>query len=372
MQISKLKITPRTVLIIIGVIIFGLMAWRFSNIVAYILIASVLSLIFRPLVKLLGKLSLGKFRIPVSIRALITLFIIWGLFFGFMRFIIPLIANEAQELSTIDVEEIMIEMEEPVNRFKAWYNGMNFSEDGFTNVENAMQEKINSVLSINMLTDLIGTTAGILGNIFWAIFAISFITFFLLREEKLLAESMVLLVPKEYESEFRHALASIKYLLRRYFIGILLQMTGILTLVTLGMTIIGVGFRHGIVIGLVAAVLNIIPYLGPWIGAALGVILGVASHLYLDFSTELLPLIAYIISVFAVVQIIDNTIFQPIIFGTSVMAHPLEIFIVIMLAASLAGVVGMIVAIPIYTVLRVFAKEFFNNFRVIQKLTEKI
>jgi predicted PurR-regulated permease PerM len=138
------------------------------------------------------------------------------------------------------------------------------------------------------------------------------------------------------------------------------------------MTIIGVGFRHGIVIGLLAAVLNIIPYLGPWIGAAFGVILGVASHLYLDFSTELLPLIAYIIAVFAVVQIIDNTIFQPVIFGTSVMAHPLEIFIVIMVAASLAGVVGMIVAIPIYTVLRVFAKEFFNNFRVIQKLTEKI
>ena len=146
----------------------------------------------------------------------------------------------------------------------------------------------------------------------------------------------------------------------------------ILTLVTLGMTIIGVGFRHGVVIGLVAAVLNIIPYLGPWIGAAIGVVLGVASHLYLDFSTELLPLIGYMVAVFTVVQITDNAIFQPVIFGTSVKAHPLEIFIVIIVAASLAGVVGMILAIPAYTVLRVFAKEFFNNFRVIQKLTEKI
>jgi predicted PurR-regulated permease PerM len=151
-----------------------------------------------------------------------------------------------------------------------------------------------------------------------------------------------------------------------------LQMTGILTMVTLGMTIIGVGFRLGLVIGLVAAVLNIIPYLGPWIGAAIGIILGVASFLDLDFATQLVPLMGYMLLVFLITQITDNIIFQPFIFGTSVYAHPIEIFIVIMAAGSLAGIVGMILAIPTYTVIRVFAKEFFNNFRVVQKLTEKI
>ncbi len=138
--------------------------------------------------------------------------------------------------------------------------------------------------------------ASILGNLAWAIFAISFITFFLLREDKLISGYIVTIFPEEKENAFRHALESIKHLLRRYFVGILLQMTGILTLVTLGMTIVGVGFRLGLVIGLVAAVLNIIPYLGPWIGAALGVILGVATNLDLDFATQLVPLIGYMIT----------------------------------------------------------------------------
>ncbi|HNV51901.1 MAG TPA: AI-2E family transporter, partial [Tenuifilaceae bacterium] len=56
----------------------------------------------------------------------------------------------------------------------------------------------------------------------------------------------------------------------------------------------------------------------------------------------------------------------------SVKAHPLEIFIVLLIAGSVAGILGMLLAIPCYTVIRVFAKEFFNNFRVVQKLTEKI
>ena len=137
-----------------------------------------------------------------------------------------------------------------------------------------------------MLADM----ASILGNLAWAIFAISFITFFLLKEEKLITGYIVTIFPEDKENAFTHALESIKRLLRRYFIGILLQMTGILIMVTLGMTIIGVGFRLGLVIGLVAAVLNIIPYLGPWIGAALGVMLGVASNLDLDFATQLVPL----------------------------------------------------------------------------------
>jgi predicted PurR-regulated permease PerM len=188
----------------------------------------------------------------------------------------------------------------------------------------------------------------------------------------LISGYIVTIVPENKEEAFRHALESIKHLLRRYFVGILLQMTGIMVMVTVGMTIVGIGFRLGLVIGLVAAVLNIIPYIGPWIGAALGVVLGVATNLDLDFTTQLLPLIGYISLVFALTQLTDNLVFQPVIFGTSVYAHPIEIFIVILMAGSLAGIVGMIVAIPTYTVVRVFAKEFFNNFRVVQKLTEKI
>ncbi|HER07836.1 MAG TPA: AI-2E family transporter [Bacteroides sp.] len=364
--------TPRTLLVIAGIAVLVFLVWRFSNIVAYLLIASVLSLIGRPLVHLLGRIRIGKWQIPVTLRAMVTLIVIWVAIFSFFRLFIPLVASEAQELSKVDTNKIFQQLEGPIERVEIWYSELNLGEDNQESLRQLLQNRLREVLSINVITDLVGSVASILGNIAWAIFAISFITFFVLREERLLLGYVITLLPKEKESAFRHAITSIIHLLRRYFVGIALQMTGIMTLVTLGMTIVGVGFRHGLVIGLMAAVLNIIPYLGPWIGAALGILLGAASHLDLDFTTQLLPLMGYMFIVFVITQLTDNMVFQPFIFGTSVYAHPIEIFIVIMMAGSLAGIVGMILAIPTYTVIRVFAKEFFNNFRVVQKLTEKI
>ena len=369
---TKNWFTPRSLLVVVGVILLGLLVWRFSSIVAYILIASVLALITRPLVGLLGRVRIGRFQLPVSIRAFLTLIFIWVFFFGFFRLFIPLVAAQAQDLSSIDTQVMMEGFEEPIQRMEAWVDKMKLGGDEPFSLSEELQGQIVKVLNINVITDLLATVASILGNVAWAIFAISFITFFLLREERLITNYMVTVFPQKHEKAFRHAMESVKHLLRRYFVGILLQMTGILTLVTLGLTIVGVGFRHSLVIGLLAAVLNIIPYLGPWMGAALGILLGVATHLHLDPGTQLVPLIGYMMLVFVITQVTDNTVFQPVIFGTSVYAHPIEIFIVIMMAGSLAGIVGMILAIPTYTVIRVFAKEFFNNFRVVQKLTEKI
>jgi predicted PurR-regulated permease PerM len=127
-----------------------------------------------------------------------------------------------------------------------------------------------------------------------------------------------------------------------------------------------------LLIGLIAALFNVIPYLGPIIGGTIGVALGIATHLDLEFYSQLLPLIFKMTGVFVTVQLIDNFVFQPLIFSNSVNAHPLEIFIVLLMAGSLAGIAGMILAIPMYTVIRVFAKEFFNKFKVVKKLTKNI
>ena len=324
------------------------------------------------MVTLLGKIRIGTWRIPVSLRALLTLLLIWMLFFTFFRLVVPLVAGEAQELSSVDTALIMEEFEKPIERLELFLTHFPMSMEDRFSLRDALQKRIASVLEAGLISDLLGSIASILGNAALAFFAISFLTFLLLKENHLISDYLVTLFPKDKEKEFRHALESVKHLLRRYFVGILLQSFGILAMITLGMTLVGVGFRLGIVIGLVAAVLNIIPYLGPWIGAMLGLFLGVASNLHLDLATQLVPLMGYMILVFAITQLTDNVVFQPIIFGTSVFAHPIEIFIVIIMAGSLAGIVGMILAIPTYTVIRVFAKEFFNNFRVVQKLTEKI
>jgi len=69
-------------------------------------------------------------------------------------------------------------------------------------------------------------------------------------------------------------------------------------------------------------------------------------------------------------QLLDNFFLQPTIFGRSVKAHPLEIFIVVLVGAKLGGILGMVVAIPAYTVFRVIGKVFFSEFKVIQRITQ--
>ena len=88
-----------------------------------------------------------------------------------------------------------------------------------------------------------------------------------------------------------------------------------------------------------------------------------------DFYTETLPLILKVVGVFLTMQMLDNFLLQPFIFSNSVKAHPLEIFIIILVGAKLGGITGMILAIPAYTVIRVIAKIFLSEFRIVQQIT---
>lgn len=362
----------RYTLIILGAALAIFSVWYFKNIVAYVLISAVLALIGRPLVELLGRLKVKNIGIPKGLRALVVLITIWTLLVTFFRVFIPLIGSELNTLSNIDTQKVLVSLEEPIRWIESIIDKYQVDgEEEFT-VEKFVTTKMMSVFNVSFMTGLFSSFAGMMGNIFIAAFSISFITFFFLKDEHMFAEAILLIVPDKHVEGFKHAMNSTRKLLIRYFLGILGQITGIFTLVTLGLTIAGVGFSHSLLIGLIAGLINVIPYLGPIIGSSLGILIGIATHLDLAFRTELLPLIGLMVLVFTIVQLTDNFLFQPLIYSNSVNAHPLEIFIVIMLAGSLAGIPGMILAIPTYTVIRVFAKEFFNQFKVVKKLTQKI
>ena len=362
----------RYLLIILGVAILGYVLWYFSNVLAYVLVAAVLSLIGRPLVGLLGRIKLGRFRLPDGLRALIVLVLIWFVFFGFFRLFVPLIANEANELSQIDSQLLLQKLEGPIDKLEEWYYDFNTGQDNVPSLENLINEKIKSVLDISVITNIFSSILGLLGNAFIAIFSISFIAFFFLKEKSIITDFIVLLFPQKQEQAIRNAMTSTRHLLMRYFAALLAQATGILVMATTGMLIVGIDFSLALTIGLIMAVINIIPYLGPYLGGAIGIILGVANNLDLNFSAELLPMVLSMLTVVVVVQMVDNFVSQPLIFGKSVKAHPLEIFLVIIIAGTLAGIPGMILGIPIYTVIRVFAKEFLSQVRVVKKLTRKL
>ena len=121
-----------------------------------------------------------------------------------------------------------------------------------------------------------------------------------------------------------------------------------------------------------AAFINVIPYLGPLIGAVVGIFITISTNLDADFYAQTMPLILKVMVVFLTVQLLDNLILQPFIHSTSVMAHPLEIFLVIMVGAQIGGIPGMVVAIPAYTVIRVASRAFFNKFRIVQRMTRRM
>jgi len=229
--------------------------------------------------------------------------------------------------------------------------------------------KVAGILNINMIQNFIGSLFSILGNIVIAVFSITFITFFFLKDQHLFFESILMWVPDKYVDNVTRALYSIKRLLTRYFIGIVIQSTCIMILVTTGMTIVGIDFQQALVMGLILGILNVIPYVGPWIGLFIAITMGVASHINQDFNLVVVPLVTYMIIVEGITHIIDNVVFQPVIFSNSVKAHPLEIFIVVLASGFAAGIPGMILGIPAYTVLRVLAREFFYGFKPIQKIT---
>jgi predicted PurR-regulated permease PerM len=367
-----MKTTFRNILIFFGVIVLLAIAWFFRSIVVYILVSGVLSIMGRPLVELFCRIKIRKLKFPRALAALMTLLIIWGVIIMFFVIFIPLVTKEINYFSTIDSEKIVQIVQEPLNKLENLFKTFNKNIGDQISIQDYFAKKVSSVLSIEMIQNFLGSLVGILGNILVAIFSITFITFFFLKDQHLFFESILMWVPEKYTENFRRALNSIKNLLTRYFIGIVIQSTCIMILIDIGMTIAGIDFQQALVMGLIIGILNVIPYVGPWLGLFIAIVMGVASHIQMDFKTVVVPLIYYMIIVEAITHLIDNIIFQPVIFSNSVKAHPLEIFIVILAAGYAAGIPGMILGIPGYTVVRVFAREFFNNFKAVQRITSSL
>lgn len=367
----KVQGWARNVFIFIGFLAFLFLVWYFSSIVTYILIAAVLSLIGRPVVRFLHGLRFGRFSPSYTLSAFLTLILIWVFFIGAFGFLIPLLAKEFEQLSTIDLNAVMEVIEKPI---KQWllFIGQEQEIDSEAKLLELFRGQVGDHVNFSQLTGIFSFVAGTLGELFIAFFSVSFITFFFLKEENMFRDSILLIVPSGYEDKVNRILHSVYNLLRRYFIGLLFEVTMVGVLVTLGLTIVGIGFSHAVVIGLFCGLFNVIPYLGPWMGATVGLFIGIAINLNTDFMEHTLPILGLMLLVFVVVQAIDNILFQPFIYSSSVKAHPMEIFLVILAAGSVAGITGMILAIPAYTIVRVIAKEFLDNLKIVRKLTENL
>ncbi len=356
---------------ILGALILIFSIWYFRSIVAYIFISGAISILGQPIVRLIKKIKIGKFKIPNALNAAITLVVLWLFIITFFRFFIPLIISEAYELSNVNVTVLYETIEKPIDDFRNALSNTGYFSDA-ESFESYFTQKLSNILNVSYISDIAANIGSTLGNLLIAFFAISFITFFFLKDSTLFSDGILMFVPDKYMSEAKHVMHSIRHLLTRYLVGIFIEVLLVMSLITFGLWLVGIELNHALICGLFAGIFNVIPYVGPWIGAAFGVIIAFATNIDLVFESQLLPLLGFTVLIYIITQTLDNILFQPLIYSSSVNAHPLEIFLVILMAAGVAGIGGMILAIPAYTIVRVIAKEFFSGFKIVQKLTRNI
>ena len=351
----------KSIFYLISLILVGYIIYELKIIIGYIIIASILTLLARPVVKLLtSKLKFGS-----TLASIVAISFILIVISGVISLLIPLVLEQGKNLSLLNVNAfqdkintLYLEFNDYLNKFNIDLNQSLIDIEGLTK---------NSVEAIPVLLNSVGS---ILGSITLGILSVIFITFFLLKDGEYFEKLFTQLFPTKMKKRIEKSLIEIKVLLSRYFLGLLFQITILFTMYTIILLIFGV--KDAVVIAFLCALLNLIPYIGPLIGIILMSFLTMTSYLGQDFSSVIIPKTIYVIIGYVFAQLIDNFLSQPYIFSNSIKSHPLEIFLVILSGGILFGIVGMILAIPLYTVIKVFLKVFFSNNALVKKLTKNI
>ncbi len=360
----------RYITIAVSLLIAGFLIYTFSDIVMWFIIAWIFSMLGQPLMRFFQKhIHIGRFRVGKSGSALLTILCFFIVVLSVMLLFVPLVVQEIEALSKIDYESIGQSLQEPVNQAKDWLTKRGIAVDD-RSPDQMLRDALMNLLNFGDVTDFFGSSISAVSGFLVAFFSIIFITFFFLQEQGMFVNFVTAMVLPKYEAQTREVIEDISKMLTRYFGGVALQIFLIAVYVSIFLSILGI--KNAVLIGFFAALMNLIPYLGPTIGGALGIFIAVSINLNADFYTVLLPITIKVALVFWTVQLIDNYFLTPFIFSNTVKAHPLEIFIVIIMAAKIGGVLGMVLAIPAYTVIRVIAREFLSRFKIVQQFTRQL
>ncbi len=346
-------------LILISLGIYAI--YLLQSLVTYIIIAAVTSLVGRPITVFLKE----KLKFRNSIAVVATMLFLLTILLSILSLFIPLIIQQGENLSLLDVESLERKINLLFEQIALYFNWQE------TNWKNwLLQKDWMNTLNLEMLPEFLNTLLSWLSGFTIALFSILFISFFLLKDAKLLERSVLVFFDRKNHQRLLSSFEKIKNLLSRYFIGLVLQISILFIIYSIVLGVFGI--KNTFIIAFICSLLNLIPYVGPIIGGLLMLLLTMTTNLEADFSTIILPKSIYVMIGFIMGQLIDNFFSQPLIFSTSVKSHPLEIFIVILMAGILFGTIGLIIAIPCYTALKVIFKEFFSQNKIVQSLTKDL
>ena len=364
-SLTQSQMTQRLIifyLIILPIIaILAVFSWFFSTIVGYFILAMVFSAVLQTPTNYISQIQIAGIQLPRSVAVLISFFIFAGIIALFVLLFIPLVSEQIEFISVLDYNSLFEKIISPIDYIEKFLIERKWikEEEGFlmTELQNYFLDFFKDMKFGNIINQILNTTSSVLiGTL-----SVLFISFFLLYEKGLFRRNIIALIPNAYFEVSISAIYKIEKLLSNYLFGLLIQMFSIFTLVSIGLIVSEV--KYALTIAIFAAIANLIPYIGPILGASFGLIVSLSTQLQQTQDTAFSILAIKVIIVFLIVQFSDNLLLQPIIFSRSIKAHPLEIFTVVFMGAALAGAVGMIFAIPVYTILKVTALEFWKGYK---------
>lgn len=347
--------------IILGIALTLFFLYQIQSVIVYIAIAAVISLIGRPIILFFT----NKLKFKNIFAVIVTMVILVGLFIGLIGMFIPLIVEQGHNLSLLNIEQLQSNVEGLYREI------INYFELNQIDVEQSIKESdLLSKIDYALIPNFLNSVVSGLGSFSIGLFSVLFISFFFLKDSQLFESGILTFIPDNNESRWKNSSTKIKDLLSRYFVGLIFQILILFVIYTIVLLVFGI--NNAIVIAFLCALLNLIPYVGPLVSAVLMITLSMSSNLGESFSDIILPKTSYVMIGFVIAQLVDNFFSQPIIFSKSVKSHPLEIFLIIIISGILFGVLGMIVAVPTYTAIKVILKEFLSENKVVQRLTKDL
>lgn len=356
-----------------SIAIAGGLCWYFRSVLVYILLAVVVSLIGKPLMTLLQKITIKGRKAPDWILAAFTIILLMVIFTAVITMIVPVVSGIVKNISLTNIEDAARRVAIPLADFNTFLISTFPKLGSDFRIEVVAVQELHKLFDPSAFSSMIGSAASLVTDLGIGIFSVVFISFFFIKDDGLFTSMVAALVPDKHESNAAQAITDIGNLLSRYFIGVLIEILGVALLNFLGLLFIArLGADAALGIAFLTGLLNVIPYVGPLFGGVLGTILGLVlkysstNPVGLDVNFWIFTII--LIAIFCTTQLVDNFLYQPVIYSTSIKAKPLEIFIVLLVVGHIGGPISMIAAIPSYTAVRVIAFRFFRKIKAIRRL----
>ncbi|MDR1879085.1 MAG: AI-2E family transporter [Bacteroidales bacterium] len=346
-----------------------LLAWYFASVTVYVIIALIITLLCVPLKELLVKIRFRKIRLGNTLSTILSLTVVAGSLLILFRLVFIPVTAEVNNLLSIDLSNMETTYDNVLE-----YTDKKLKDYKIIGEEEDLQQiviqtTLDAVRKIN-ISSALGNIMHLLGSVFLGVFSVLFISFFFLKDFALLQKSGVNMMPEKHQAEGMRIIQRSKKLLSNYFTGLFVEMLlmGLLEFLILFF----LGIENALLISFIGGVLVVIPFLGSLIACFAGCIIAVVSGYMISPDADIFIIILKVAGTFIVCRMLDNFFLQPFIASKSVKAHPLEIFLVVLLSGSLAGIPGMMLGIPAYTVLRIIAQEFFGYNNFVKTLTSRL